>query len=112
MRAAILCVVLYLELTVAQNQLQVYRGNLVHSRELQQIDVLQDYLLGFDANNRGEVMSTACRSIRAVQYLSILKVSIYIKHMYTVLHASKDSPYNCFRQFSAVRFKILTWHAP
>ena len=28
MRAAIICVVLYLELTAAQNQLQVYRGNL------------------------------------------------------------------------------------
>ena len=58
MRAAILCVVLYLELTAAQNQLQVYRGNLVHSRELQQIEVLQDYLLGFDANG-GEVCATA-----------------------------------------------------
>ena len=81
MRAAILCVVLYLELTAAQNQLQVYRGNLIHSRELKQIEVLQDYLLGFDANNRGEVSATACRSICAVQYLSILKVSIYIKHI-------------------------------
>ena len=51
--------VLYLELTAAQIQLQVYRGNLVHSRELQQIEVLQDYLLGFDGNG-GEVCATAC----------------------------------------------------
>ena len=67
MRGAIICVVLYLELTVAQNQVQVYRGNLVHSRELNQIEILEDYLLGFDANNRGEVSATACRSICAVQ---------------------------------------------
>ena len=63
MRVAIICVVLYLKLTVAQNQLQVYRGNLVHSRELQQIEVLQDHLLGFDANNHGEVSASACRSM-------------------------------------------------
>ena len=51
--------VLYLKLTVAQNQLQVYRGNLVHSRDLNQIEILEDYLLGFDPNNRGEVGATA-----------------------------------------------------
>ena len=55
MRAAVIFVVLYLELTVAQVQLKVYRGNLVHSRELKQIEVLQNHLLGFDANNHGEV---------------------------------------------------------
>ena len=68
MRVAIICVVLYLKLTVAQNQLQVYRGNLVHSRDLNQIEILEDYLLGFDPNNRGEVSATACRRICAVQY--------------------------------------------
>ena len=72
MRVAIICVVLYLELTAAQNQLQVYRGNLVHSKEPRQIEVLQDYLLGFDANNRGEVSASACRSRYAVQYITIL----------------------------------------
>ena len=66
MRAAILCVVLYLELTGAQIQLRVYRGNLVHSRELKQIEVLQDHLLGFDANNRGEVSASACCSVYAI----------------------------------------------
>ena len=62
MRAALIFVVLYLELTVAQIQLRVYRGNLVHSRELEQIEVLQDHLLGFDAN-RGEVSASACRIV-------------------------------------------------
>ena len=50
-------VVLCLGLTVAQVQLRVYRGTLVHSRVLEQIEVLQDHLLGFD-ENLGEV-STA-----------------------------------------------------
>ena len=59
MRAELICVVLYLELTVAQIQLRVYRGNLVHSRKLEQIEVLQDHLLGFDANNSGEVSASA-----------------------------------------------------
>ena len=39
---------------MAQVQLRVYRGTLVHSRVLEQIEVLQDYLLGFD-ENLGEV---------------------------------------------------------
>ena len=63
--AAIIFVFLYLKLTVAQIQLKVYRGNLVHSTELNQIEVLQDHLLGFDANNGGEVSANACRSVYA-----------------------------------------------
>ena len=46
---------LCLGLTVGQVQLRVYRGTLVHSRILEQIEVLQDHLLGFDENNLGEV---------------------------------------------------------
>ena len=69
-RAAITFVFLYLELTVAQVQLRVYRGTLVHSRELKEIEVLQDHLLGFDANNRGEVSANACRSVYGVSGFS------------------------------------------
>ena len=50
----ILCLSVCLGLTVGQVQLRVYRGTLVHSRILEQIEVLQDYLLGFD-ENLGEV---------------------------------------------------------
>ena len=52
---SIFFVALCLGLTVAQVQLRVYRGTLVHSRVLEQIEVLQDHLLGFDENNLGEV---------------------------------------------------------
>ena len=44
---------------MGQVQLRVYRGTLVHSRVLERIEVLQDYLLGFD-ENLGEVSSTEC----------------------------------------------------
>ena len=77
MRAALICVILYLELTVAQIQLKVYRGNLVHSRELKQIEVLQDDMLGFDANKRGEVTASACPiAIRSKASVRILIRSI------------------------------------
>ena len=59
----IIFVALCLGLTVGQIQLRVYRGTLVHSRELKQIEVLQDHLLGFDANNHGEVSAAACLSV-------------------------------------------------
>ena len=59
----IICVALCLGLTVGQIQLRVYRGTLVHSRELTQIEVLQDHLLGYDANNHGEVSVAACLSV-------------------------------------------------
>ena len=72
MRAALIFVVLYLELTVAQIQLRVYRGNLVHSRELEQIEVLQDHLLGFDAN-RGEVSASACRIVNTHGAIPFIK---------------------------------------
>ena len=49
---------LCLGVTVGQVQLRVYRGTLVHSRVLEQIEVLQDHLLGFD-ENLGEVSATA-----------------------------------------------------
>ena len=57
--AVSICVALCLGLTVGQVQLRVYRGTLVHSRILEQIEVLQDHLLGFDENNLGEVSTTA-----------------------------------------------------
>ena len=57
--AASIFVALFLGLAVGQVQLRVYRGTLVHSRVLEQIEVLQDYLLGFD-ENLGEVSSTEC----------------------------------------------------
>ena len=53
--AVSICVALCLGLTVGQVQLRVYRGTLVHSRVLEEIEVLQDHLLGFDENNLGEV---------------------------------------------------------
>ena len=56
----IICVALCLGLTVGQMQLRVYRGILVHSRVPEQIEVLQDYLLGFDANSLGEVSASYC----------------------------------------------------
>ena len=64
----IVCVALCLGLTVGQMQLRVYRGTLVHSRVPEQIKVLQDYLLGFDANNLGEVSATACYLVAAVVF--------------------------------------------
>ena len=57
--AVIVCLSVCLGLTVGQVQLRVYRGTLVHSRVLEEIEVLQDHLLGFDENNLGEV-TTAC----------------------------------------------------
>ena len=48
---------------MGQVQLRVYRGTLVHSRVLEQIEVLQDHLLGFDENNLGEVSAAACCSV-------------------------------------------------
>ena len=57
---------LCLGLTIGQIQLSVYRGTLVHSRVSDQIEVLQDYLLGFDANNLGEVSAPACCLVAAV----------------------------------------------
>ena len=58
LNAVIICAALCLGLTAGQMQLRVYRGTLVHSRVPEQIEVLQDYLLGFDANNLGEVSAT------------------------------------------------------
>ena len=78
-RTAITFVFLYLELTVAQVQLKVYRGTLVHSRELKQIEVLQDHLLGFDANNRGEVSINACPAVYT-QYQD--SYTVYVHKIY------------------------------
>ena len=58
--AVSICVALCLGLTMGQVQLRVYRGTLVHSRVLEQIEILQDHLLGFDENSLGEVSATAC----------------------------------------------------
>ena len=60
--AVIIFVTLCLGLTVGQVQLRVYRGTLVHSRVLEQIEVLEDHLLGFDENNLGEVSAAPCCS--------------------------------------------------
>ena len=57
---SIFFVALCLGLTVGQVQLRVYRGTLVHSRVLEEIEILQDHLLGFDENNLGEVSAAAC----------------------------------------------------
>ena len=48
-----ICVALCLGLTVGHVQLTVYRGTLVHSRVIEQIEILQDHLLGIDENNPG-----------------------------------------------------------
>ena len=66
--AVSICVALYLGLTVGQVQLRVYRGTLVHSRVLEQIEVLQDHLLGFDENNLGEVSAATCSTFSFLTY--------------------------------------------
>lgn len=63
MSTVLICVALCLHLTMGQIQLRVYRGTLVHSKELKQIEVLQDHLLGYDANSHGEVSASACLSV-------------------------------------------------
>ena len=40
-------------------QLKVFRGTLVHSRVLTEMEVLEDYLIGIDENNYGRV---SCRN--------------------------------------------------
>ena len=55
-----ICVALCLGLTEGHVQLTVYRGILMYSRELEQIEILQDHLLGIDENNlAGEVSGAA-----------------------------------------------------
>ena len=91
MRTALICVLLYLESTVAQIQLRVYRGNLVHSRELKQIEVLRDHLLGFDANKRGEVTASVCLIVIRIKAsvrilicsIWFLTLAMYMKHTYS-----------------------------
>ena len=70
--AVSICVALCLRLTMGQVQLRVYRGTLVHSRELEQIEVLQDHLLGFD-ENLGEVSATAC-IVQSFSYITTFRV--------------------------------------
>ena len=77
LNTVILCVALCLGLTAGQMQLRVYRGTLVHSKVSEQIEVLQDYLLGFDANNLGEVSATACCLLAAVSSDLILSTLFF-----------------------------------
>jgi len=45
---------------VAQTtQLKVFQGMLIHSRVRIEMEVLQDYLIGFDENDLGRVSTTA-----------------------------------------------------
>ena len=45
---------------VAQTtQLKVFRGTLVHSRVRSEMEVLQNYLIGFNESNLGTVSATA-----------------------------------------------------
>ena len=74
MSTVLICVALCLHLTMGQIQLRVYRGTLVHSRELKQIEVLQDHLLGFDANSHGEVSASACLSVLLHEHETYLPV--------------------------------------
>ena len=41
--------------TTTAAQLTVFRGTFVHSRERTEMEVLEDYLIGFDENNQGNV---------------------------------------------------------
>ena len=50
-------VMLCLRLMMGQIQLRVYRGTVVHSRELK---LLQDNLLVYGANSHGEVIVAVC----------------------------------------------------
>ena len=46
--------------TAAQTtQLKVFRGTLVHSRLRTEMEVLEDYLIGFNESNLGRVSTTA-----------------------------------------------------
>ena len=75
LNTVIICVALCLGLTVGQMQLRVYRGTLVHSRVPEQIEVLQDHLLGFDENNLGEVSASYCM-LSSSGGVNLLAVSI------------------------------------
>ena len=79
LNTVIICVALCLGMTAGQMQLRVYRGTLVHSRVSEQIEVLQDYLLGFDANNLGEVSATACCLVVLRFNLSTVTVLNYVQ---------------------------------
>ena len=74
--AVIVCLSVCLGLTVGQVQLRVYRGTLVHSRVLEEIEVLQDHLLGFDENNLGEV-SNYCM-LQCIYSRRAAKCSFYL----------------------------------
>ena len=65
-----ICVALCLGLTVGHVQLTVYRGTLVHSRVIEQIEILQDHLLGIDENNLGEVSGAAIHLLLRSQTLA------------------------------------------
>ena len=45
-------------------RLKVFRGTLVHSRVRTEIEVLEDYLIGFDENNFGRVSTELLRFMR------------------------------------------------
>ena len=44
-----------LAVTTTTAQLKVFRGTIVHSRVRTEMEVLEDYLIGFDENNQGRV---------------------------------------------------------
>ena len=65
-------------LTVATAaQLKVFRGTLVHSRVRTEMEVLQDHVIGFDANNSGRVSTNIKwlpQSRRCCVYVSVVPI--------------------------------------
>ena len=49
------CLILITTAQRASARLKVFRGTLVHSRVRTEMEVLEDYLIGFDENNQGRV---------------------------------------------------------
>ena len=49
------CLVAVAAATQTPTQLKVLRGTVVHSRVLNEMEVLEDYLIGFDESNYGTV---------------------------------------------------------
>ena len=95
--AVSICVALCLGLTVGQVQLRVYRGTLVHSRILEQIEVLQDHLLGFDENNLWEVSTTAgMHSMKCFRYnaLRVLSLPRSVVVLLNIAHGTSGLKYS------------------
>ena len=60
LRVLIGCLVAVVAAAQTPTQLKVFRGTVVHSRVPTEMEVLEDYLIGFDESNYGTV---SCRDL-------------------------------------------------